>query len=348
MNYKPLFKRYFNPDDFYITRIHKKIYHHHRWKAILASLGIFIFIVLLFSDYLKISCNYFVLLPLMASAFAYGLPGGLTAGILSLPFNLLLFFLIGHNEYAPDSIFISFFSGTSVGFVMGYLSDYFRILNDEVDRRVETETRLRESLSEKDLLLSEINHRVRNNLGIISSLIQLQANRVDNSLFSDEFEKLRQRVLSISLVHEQLFMENQPLVLDIRNYLESLVSNILNTTDEYDIELVFNKPSSKMILSCDKVLHLGLLVQEIVMNSIKHAFSISGKGILSLNLKEEDEYFSVAIHDNGKGFDPDKVVHGLGSRLIESLSLSLDSHYSWDCNEGCHFIIRFPHDYTES
>ncbi|MDC7240612.1 MAG: histidine kinase dimerization/phosphoacceptor domain -containing protein [Spirochaetales bacterium] len=342
MHNKSLFGNYFSPLDRMFSRLHILIYKHLRWRAIFLSLLLVSAVFIFFSDDLKISSNYFILIPLFVSGMAYGLPGGLIAGILALPFNLLLFYIIGHPDYAPASLTIPEIFGISVGMIVGYLSDYFRKLNSEIKRREKTEKQLRELVAEKELLLKEINHRVRNNLGIISSIIQLQSNRVENPQFREEYRKLKLRIRSISLVHEQLYMENQPELLDIRNYLETLTGNLLDSYDETQIKFIFRKPVEPMILSSTRMLDLGLIVQEVIINSFKYAFPEHSEGTLSLDLNRKGDQYIIVIEDSGPGFSKNEIHPGLGTKLIQSLSSSLEGSYSWSSSNGCRFILTFP------
>ncbi|MDC7235441.1 MAG: sensor histidine kinase [Spirochaetales bacterium] len=342
MSRKLKFYNRINQLDKLVSRIHKEVYHRFPWQTVLVCFSIYLFTILHFHEYLKISCNYFVLLPLTAAAVAYGFPGGIIAGVLALPINLIFFYQLGHPEYAPESHVIAFISGILMGTILGYLSDYFRKLTNEIERRIQVESDLRDALSDKDVLLSEINHRVRNNLGIINSLIQLHANRISREDQKKEFEKLRKRVLSISQVYEQLYMENQTLTLDIRNYLESLITNLIEAAGDCTIDLKVTKPSQEVLLNSDRVLHLGLIAQEIVMNSLKYAFTPACEGELILRMEISGSNLLVEIKDSGPGFDQEQVERGLGTRLIDALSHSLNAEHSWECGEHCSFKIILP------
>ncbi len=337
-----LFGIYLSPLDRMFSKLHRLIYNRLRWKAVIFSLMFVTVVFILFSNILKISSNYFILIPLIVSGMAYGLPGGLIAGILALPFNLFLFRIVGHPEYSPASLIVPEVFGICVGMIVGYLAGYFRKLSQEMELRIQREKQLREIVTEKELLLKEINHRVRNNMGIISSIIQLQANRVDDPRFREEYGKLKQRIYSISLVHEQLYMEKQPEDLDIRIYLESLVGNLLDSNDETQIQFIYRKPVERMSLSSARVLHLGLIVQEVIINSFKYAFPGHSEGTLVLDLSRKGDLYVIMIEDSGPGFDKDRISSGLGTKLIKSLTDSLEGGYSWNNEHGCRFILTFP------
>jgi len=319
-----------------------KIMNEYKSIALLISVALYVSILLIFGDFLKISCNYFVVLPLMAFSFVFGLPGGLVSGILALPANLLIFKFQGHMEYAPDNLVIAESTGIIMGAVLGFLSEYFTGMLEEIDQRIHTEARLRSILKEKDTLLSEVNHRVRNNLNIITSLIQLHSNNVDDPVFKMECSKLKDRVYSISLVHEQLFLENQPLFLDVSKYIESLLENLILSLNRQDLKVQGKWTDGPVSLGSDRVLYLGLILHEVVMNSVKYGCVPGKDSIISVSMeKEEDGSFSLKIEDNGPGFNPEKVEKGLGLRLIDTLCSQFGGYSSWDKGTGSTFRLNF-------
>jgi len=310
--------------------------------TLLISATLYASILLLFGDFLKISSNYFVVLPLLAFSFIFGLPGGLVSGVLALPTNLIIFKFLGHLEYAPDNLLIAESTGILMGTFLGVLSQYFMGMLREIDQRVQTEARLRAILQEKKTLLSEVNHRVRNNLNIITSLIQLHSNKVDDPAFREECDHLRNRVYTISLVHEQLFLENQPLFLDLSSYIDSLLDNMLVSMNCRDLVLKKHWPEQNISLSSDRVISLGLIVHEVVMNSIKYGVLPGRDFILSISMdRQEDESFLLRIDDNGPGFDPEEAEKGLGLKLIESLSGHLGGTSRWEKGDGSSFLLSF-------
>ena len=148
---------------------------------------------------LGVSNNYFVILPLLASAFAFKLPGGIAAGALALPANLALFALMGHPEFSPASKIMAEMAGLIFGLAVGFLADYFGKVEAEIESRIATEESLRAVLAEKEILLREIHHRVRNNLNIIKSLVQLQKSRSSNPEFIEAADELIGRIFAIAL-----------------------------------------------------------------------------------------------------------------------------------------------------
>jgi two-component sensor histidine kinase len=291
---------------------------------------------------LGVSANYLVILPVMVCAIAFGVWGGLAAGIVALPANLLFFSLLGHAEFSPASKPIAEVSGIVLGAVLGYLSDYFRKLDAEITLRVWTEESLVLALRDKDVLLKEVNHRVRNNLNIIKSLIRLQASRSKDPLFTAATKHLQQRIFAISLVHEQLFSESEPSSIKPSEYLSQLVGNI---TSGYgggkaiDVGLAVRDDGA---LPVESAASLGLILNEIVTNSIKHAFDGTEKPSIRLEFGREGDRWILSVKDNGSGFDGRAAEEGLGMKLIEALCRQIDGACAWSNSSGTLFRLEFP------
>ena len=206
------------------SRLHHLLFT--RWKAasLAASICAYTAIVLCFGRELAISNNYFVALPVLVAALGYSVPGGLAAGLLGLPANLLLFAILGHPEYSPANKLIAECFGTVLGFSLGYVAHNFRMYEGELRRRFETERDLTRALKEKDILLKELNHRVKNNLAVIKSIAQLQRSRSRDPDFLVSIDRLVERIHAIALVHEQLYgPEEGVLTVDPGHYLDALV-----------------------------------------------------------------------------------------------------------------------------
>ncbi|MDA3958049.1 sensor histidine kinase [Oceanispirochaeta sp.] len=335
-------KSYLSPFDKLINSVLNRIVKDFRIGTLLLSLLLYINILLFFGEFLKISCNYFILLPMITISFIFGLPGGFLIGTLALPLNLLMFFLMDHMEYLPENLYIAEIAGILVGIILGYQSEYFSKLNREIEIRISMENRLRISLSDKDILLKEVNHRVRNNLNIITSLIQLHSNNVNHPVFTAECRKLKERIFSISLIHEQLFLENQPLVLDLTHYMDKLMDNLVYSMKGQDVRLIKQWPDHPMPFSSERVQYLGLILHEVVMNSLKHGFLPDHNAELTISLDEkENNSYSLHITDNGPGFDLDKSENGLGLRLVDTLSQHLNGRIRWENVNGCSFHLNF-------
>ncbi len=298
--------------------------------------------MLFLGNSLKISSNYFIILPLAVITSSFGLVGGVIFGPLALPLNLLMFSILGHPEYAPENLYIAEISGIAIGVIMGYLSDFFDKMNREIQKRRITEEQLRRTLSDKEVLLEEVHHRVRNNLNIIKSLISLQEHRISDPVFKGECEKLRNRIFSISLVHDQLFQQGHSSRLDLREYLTSLLDNLMSYSVKSGIDLVTRWPDEEISLISDKAIYLGLIVHEVVLNAIKYAFQNTDFPQITFTLECRDDRIFLKIEDNGSGYSGGISSDGLGIKLINSLTSQLNGESSFQNRGGTQFLMNFP------
>jgi len=314
------------------------------------SIVIYAGIMLLFGERLAISSNYFVILPILIASLCYGLLGGILAGILGLPANLFFFYILGHPEFSPASKVIAEIFGIIVGLFFGYLADYFRKLDLEIKRRYLTERQLRKTLEEKEILLQEVHHRVKNNLNIVKSIVNLQKNRSENPEFIEASERLNQRIYAIAMIHEKLCQDYErtapPLDLvldgkiDLYNYLFALMESILAGLGAENLIFSFPPPRERIRTLADSASFLGLILNEVVTNSITHAFKDVTEPKLYINLEGRGNSFHLSVSDNGLGFNPDKR-EGLGLKIIRVLSEHLQGEINYDFNSGTSFRLNW-------
>ena len=308
----------FNPLDRALYRLHVALFVRRKAGSVAGSILVYALVVLLLGERLAVSSNYFVFLPLLAAALAYGLPGGMIAGLLGLPSNLLLFGIVGHPEFSPASKPIAWIFGAAVGLSLGYLSDYFRKLDLEAERRAAAAASLAKALEEKELLLAELHHRVKNNLNVIKSVVQLQKNRSCDPEFLAAADDLMGRVLAIAQVHERLYGEGRIEAIEPRGYLEALVAGIVQSRTE---------PAA---LSCDieAATPLALIVNEAVTNALKHGQGGGAARRVSLSLRQEGGSFLLAVEDDGPG-RPADAKPGLGTKLVAALAAQMGGTCSY-------------------
>lgn len=186
------------------------------------------------------------------------------------------------------------------------------------------------SLEEKNTLLQEIHHRVKNNLAIVVSLLQLQVYRAKGKREKYSLTEAQNRVHSIAMVHELLYQSESFNSVDLETYYEKLlktVSNNMNTGDQ-QIKLRFNVVVKE--LNINQAIPLGLLINELTTNSIKYAFpNHKDDAFISLDINREGNKINVNYSDNGIGFTLDDENHkpGLGMQIINSLLMQLDAKY---------------------
>ncbi|HRZ89100.1 MAG TPA: sensor histidine kinase [Spirochaetia bacterium] len=328
-----------------ILAIHKTLFVDRPLLSLAGAAAVYVFIVLGFGRSLEISSNYFVLLPVLAAALGYGLAGGLVAGALGLPANLLLFNLLGRPEFSPASKPIAELSGLLVGGASGYLAEYFRQLQSEIARRIRTEESLRRALEDKQVLLLELNHRVKNNLNVIKSLIQLQRNRSEAPEFREASDRLLARVFAIARAHDRMFGEDGPPVLDPVEYLQDILA-VYDAEAGIGPRIEANLRPDGLRLPAETAVPLGLILNEAVANAWKYGSSRE-EGTIRVSLARTGAGCVLEVRDSGPGFDPDAVgrpdrPQGLGVKIIRSLAARLGGRVSWSREGGTRFRLEFP------
>lgn len=211
------------------------------------------------------------------------------------------------------------------------------IIYCDITLRKEYEERLRSSLREKEALLREVHHRVKNNFQIISSLINLQLSEIQDPA---PLLDLQSRVQSMALVHELLYESEDITSIDMRRYIERLTSSILDSYHAAGIEL--NVSAKDVTLPIETAVPLGLIINELITNSVKYAFSEGGE--ITVELESEGNDFTLTISDNGVGFPPDFVLEesdSLGLKLVSGLVDQLDGDLEMDMEDGTQFRVRF-------
>jgi two-component sensor histidine kinase len=206
--------------------------------------------------------------------------------------------------------------------------------------------RLSERNREKETLLKEIHHRVKNNLQIITSLLSLQSLNINNKEIKNLFANSQHRINSMALIHEMLYQTNNLAKINFRDYLSQLIKGLVSSFkgDNNNIEIIAEIPV--FFLNIDTAIPLGLLINEIVTNALKYAFDDQRKGILWLSIEKKDSLnYLLKIGDNGPGI-PDsvniKTLNSLGLKLIDRLSTQLKGSIQKDTHKkGTHYSVLF-------
>lgn len=194
----------------------------------------------------------------------------------------------------------------------------------------------RKSLEERDVLLKEIHHRVKNNLQVISSLLNLQADSLDDDIAKDAVKEGQHRVKSMALIHQKLYSADDVRGVNMQDYLEQLTSELFKAfgVDQEKVEWKIDTSGLKMDI--DTVIPLGLIINELITNSIKYAFQNSENGLLEILIKEEDGSLNVLVKDNGGGMNEEamKASNSFGWKMIKSLGRKLKADISVNGESG--------------
>ncbi len=187
---------------------------------------------------------------------------------------------------------------------------------------------LHATLREKETLLKEIHHRVKNNLQVISSLLNLQAQHVDDEKARRAFADSQARVRSIALLHERLYRTDTPARIDMDDYLKSLVHVVVRTNGGAGVDARVEASATGIWLDIDSAVPCALIVNELVTNALKHAFSLgTEQPTVSVEAVERENGIELSVTDNGKGWEPksdEERAPTLGLQLVEALSEQLE------------------------
>ncbi|TGL74528.1 sensor histidine kinase [Leptospira yasudae] len=220
-----------------------------------------------------------------------------------------------------------------------------QIIRDITERK-RAEEKLKKTLEEKEVMLKEIHHRVKNNLQVVASLLGLQAEHSENDQISQILKECERRIQSMALIHKELYQSENITKIDFYDYLNTLLVSLLHSFGK-EKKIEFRISSKPNFVSIETAIPLGLIVNELVTNSLKYAFPKEEKGLISVKLRSDVEESVLEVSDNGigmpNGFDLGKS-ESLGLRLVEILSRQLRGKSSFvpaDEGKGTKFQVRF-------
>ncbi len=205
------------------------------------------------------------------------------------------------------------------------------------------EKRINNQLKEKETLLQEIHHRVKNNLAIISSLLELQKEGAGEEV-KKVFRESQSRIQSIALVHEKLYQTETLSDINMKEYIHELFdvlsSAYESTARSVNVELDIEEVSLDII----EAVPCGLILNELINNAYKHAFKDGEEGMFKINFREQDETIHMSVGDNGQGLPDDfdlESTNSLGMTLVRTLTNQLEGEITVNSNGGTEFSIRF-------
>ncbi len=217
----------------------------------------------------------------------------------------------------------------------------------DISERKEAENRLKYSLKEKEVLLKEIHHRVKNNLLVVSSLVDWQSEYVKDQSLIKIFEESQKRINTMALIHEKLYGSSDLARIDLAEYLETLVeqlfSSSLSSPHDHNIDIEFDL--EPIFLNIETATPCGLIVNELVANCLEHAFPNQRQGKISLHLSQNSEReITLSIEDDGIGFPPDLDFYetdSLGLQLVCLLTEQLEGKLQFSGNSGTRIELTF-------
>jgi PAS domain S-box-containing protein len=226
----------------------------------------------------------------------------------------------------------------------GVLHSILVIATNVTDKKIATDN-LESSLKEKEVLIKEIHHRVKNNMQIISSLLNLQTQHVDDDqLAMDVLKESQNRVRSMAMIHEKLYQSNDFTNIKFDDYIERLISELFYSynINQDQIKPVLNVED--VLLNIETGIPCGLIISELVSNSLKHAFPQGREGELQISLQTYDNKYELIISDDGVGFPEDldyRNTESLGLQLVNSLVNQVNGELELHQSNGTKFKITF-------
>jgi PAS domain S-box-containing protein len=204
--------------------------------------------------------------------------------------------------------------------------------------------KIESSLKEKEVLLKEIHHRVKNNLQIISSLLNLQSGYIKDKESIEIFKESQNRVRSMALIHEKLYQSKDMSQIDFSEYVSELVSNLFSSYSLNSALITLHQDINNIMLEIDLAINLGLIINELVSNAFKHGFPSGRKGNLYISMKKDEQKYELTIEDDGIGFSSEidfRKTESLGLQLIITLVEQIGGEIFLFTDNGSKFVIKF-------
>jgi len=215
----------------------------------------------------------------------------------------------------------------------------------DINEQKKNESLLESSLAEKEILLKEIHHRVKNNLQIISSLIVLQDEYVKDERVLHIFKDFQNRIKAMALIHEILYKSENLNKIDVSKYMKNLVNNLFKAYSANSKQIKLQLKIENIDFNLNNAISCGLIVNELVSNSLIHAFSKNDVGKIIVTLKKtKNNRILLDVYDNGIGFPKDVNYRNsdtIGLKLIYTITKQMDGNITIERNNGTHFIITW-------
>jgi len=224
-------------------------------------------------------------------------------------------------------------------------SSIFEQAQTELIQRQKVEVKLRSALAEKEVLLKEVHHRVKNNLQIVSSLLQLQSHTIKDPEIIKIFRESQNRIESISLIHKNLYTSTNIGQIDIGEYIHNLATSLLISYQIVPGRIALESDIDSVSLNIDQAIACGLVINELISNALKHAFPNQQAGIIHITLRNLNKSIEMIIQDNGIGL-PDNLdwrnTDSLGLSLVYDLvTEQLEGEITLERDRGTVFKIQF-------
>lgn len=216
------------------------------------------------------------------------------------------------------------------------------IVASDISAEKEAQEKIAQSLKEKEVLLAEIHHRVKNNLAVISGLLQMQIWESENESAALALQESQLRVQSIALVHEKLYQSESLSYINFDKYIEELLQAVSNAYLSDDSEIKIITDLDNVILNINQAIPCSLLLNELVSNALKHAFSDQKTGCIEISMAQQGDEVIVRVKDDGKGFPTaENDSTSLGMSLVNTLCRQINGELDFKNDEGAVITVKF-------
>ncbi len=219
------------------------------------------------------------------------------------------------------------------------------VANTDITIQVASEDRVNKELREKRVLLQEVHHRVKNNLQMVSSLLNLQSNYLENERDRERFRESTERIRAIARVHEQLYLSDHLDRINMSRYLKAMFSDYRIHYPSIATRITFSFDVADVSMGLSQALPTALLINELVNNALKHAFSTEDSGSVSVSLQLDHDHYVLDVSDTGRGMPDDLDLaqsRSLGLQIVRALSLQLGGTIAVETDAGTTWTVRFP------
>ncbi|MEX0722130.1 MAG: two-component regulator propeller domain-containing protein [Balneolaceae bacterium] len=251
------------------------------------------------------------------------------------------------GPFWQTSWFLFFGAATLIGLIIAYIKIHLNFAEKKkLKLLVDEQTKdLTKALSEKEVLIKEIHHRVKNNMAVISGLLELQSWQLEDGDAKNALEDSKLRIKTMSSIHEKLYQNKDLTGVNFKEFAEDLVHNISNSLDEFSKKVKVSMDIDVEHLDVNTAIPCALMLNELISNAYEHAFKETEAGNLHISFKERGSIFEYKVSDDGVGI-PEEILNSdrssLGLTLIESLSAQLGAKLHISGEKGTTVTLQIP------
>jgi len=221
---------------------------------------------------------------------------------------------------------------------------YYDGMIEDITERKKAEDQIKKNLEEKEVLLKEVHHRVKNNMQVIMSLLRLQTQYITDKHAKSLFKDSQSRVASMALIHEKLYKSENLSRIDFNEYLRDLVQTLIQSYNIENKMIRFDLNIENVLLNINQAIPCGLIINELITNSLKYAFPGNMKGKIAIDFHLQNEQYTLIVYDNGIGISSEHVMENpqtLGLLLVNALTQQLHGTLELKKEKGTAFHIKF-------